>query len=579
MRHAGGRVSSCDYTKRGFLSIEKNRSLEEQAINIAAYGISLIGRTVRCDQLFAGLTFPFFVLPPQYIERLRILISRAAGSCTIRASLLVENVGLSKWYMGINDLMNRFSRLFIDDHERNHVLLEDIVNPELCDLPRLQKPIVSEGNRTCRLEIAFTLCFGRRTLYRTPPSATGSQVNNGEMRLSNLDLSSARSSTGLDHSRGHGVLAADAAHPTFDWHVFPILFLRPFEDKRRNCDKEDESLDIGDVFNMAAYSDLLDLALREEGVDGVGFIVSFSSEREGLQVEGFVKKASEIMAFYDKPVALCVITNKDQWFGIKQAADIPVFSDIDTALDALQISFRHWKRHDERPRNLGGQGEQAPGRRVRDRDSARRYFTEPSETFELLKQHGVPTVDHEIVRDAGAAIRAARRIGYPIALKIASGNVLHKTERGGVKLNITGDKQLEAAFCEMEGDSFIVQKMAPPGRELIIGARADKEFGPVILLGLGGIFAELLKDVSMRILPIDREIAREMINQLRGAALLKGFRGQQAADLEALEETLLAVSRLCVERSDITNLDINPLILYEEGRGCVAVDVKLELTV
>lgn len=387
----------------------------------------------------------------------------------------------------------------------------------------------------------------------------------------------------ITRSGGHGVLAADAAHR----HGFELarfsdsFFEAAHKTKRSNVIKATNPLDIGDVYNMTAYSDLLELALREDGVDGVGFIVSFSSDTEGLQVEGFVKKASEIMSRYEKPVALCVITNRDQWFDMKRATDMPIFSDIDTALNALQTSFQHWTWRCERTGGhvLWEQGEQALGPRVQDREAIGGRLTEPSEAFELLKQYGIPTVDYEIVQDAGEAISAAHRIGYPVVLKTASAQVLHKTEQGGVKLDITGDEQVEAALREIKGYSFIVQKMVSPGWELIIGARADAEFGPVLLLGLGGVLAELLKDVSMRVLPIDRPIAREMINQLRGAALLKGFRGQPAAHLQALEDTLLAVSRLCVERQDIKNLDINPLFLYEEGQGCVAVDVKLELMI
>jgi acyl-CoA synthetase (NDP forming) len=265
---------------------------------------------------------------------------------------------------------------------------------------------------------------------------------------------------------------------------------------------------------------------------------------------------------------------------MKQATDLPIFADVDMALKALRRSFQHWEQH---RRNAGvhalpGVEPEVPStKREREKQAAKGHVVEPSDAFSLMKQYAIPTADYEFVLDAGEAISAARRIGYPVALKIASTEVLHKTEEGGVKLNISGDETLEAALHGMKGGhSFMVQKMALPGRELIVGAKIDAEFGPVLMLGLGGIFAEILKHVSMKVLPIDRTIARGMIDELRGAALLKGFRGERAADLEALEDALLAVSQLCMEQRDVTNLDINPLIVYEKGLGCVAVDVKLE---
>lgn len=583
---------------------EENHPLEERAIKIARhYGMRLIGpNCFGVINFSVGLTLPFFILRPQYMRKGGASLISQSGGILYDTCMLcsVENVGLSKLVSMGNKLdLNEtdFLDYFIHDRETKVIglYLEDFA--EARKLMRLaattEKPvIVLKANRTAAgTEIAR---FHTAALAGDDAVADAAIRQAGMHRVNNLvemvdlfkifdlPLMRGRRLGLITRSGGHGVLAADAAHRHgFELARFSDSFFEAVQGtKRSNVIRATNPLDIGDVFNMASYGDLLELALREEDVDGVGFIVSFSSEREGLQVEGFVKRASEIMALYDKPVALCVITNRDQWFGIKQAGDIPVFSDIDTALNALQTSFQHWKRHKEsgHDRSPVKEGEQGSRHCARDREAASGRFTHPSEVFELLKQYGVPTVDYEIVREAGEAIQSAHRIGYPIALKIASDDVLHKTEQGGVKLNITGDEQLESALHEMKGDSFIVQKMAPAGLELIIGARMDEEFGPVILLGLGGIFAELLKDVSMRILPIDREIAREMINQLRGSALLKGFRGRQAANIEALEETLLAVSRLCVERRDITNLDINPLILYEEGRGCVAVDVKLELT-
>ena len=581
----------------------ENRSLEDQVIGIARqYGIRLVGPNCFGAINFAvGLALPFFVLRPQYMRRgYASLISQSGGIVYDMCMLCsIENVGLSKLVSMGNKLdLNEtdFLDYLIDDHETRVIglYLEDFAQGR--KFMRLaaatDKPVVLlKANRSSAgKEIAR---FHTAALAGDDAVAEAAVRQAGIHRVDNLvemvdlfkifDLPLMRGPRlGLiTRSGGHGVLAADAAHR----HGFQLahfsdsFFEEVHKTKRSNVIRATNPLDIGDVYNMGAYGDLLDLALREEGVDGVGFIVTFSSDNEGLQVEGFVKKASEIMALHEKPVVLCVITNRDQWFGMKRATDLPIFSDVDMALKALRRSFEHWERRNE---GAGGQvlaeeePEQPSRERAREKRAAKGHVAEPSDAFGLLKRYGVPTVDYEFVRDAGQAISAARRIGYPVALKIASTEVLHKTEEGGVKLNILGDEALETALHGMKGDCFVVQKMAPPGRELIVGAKIDAEFGPVLMLGLGGIFAELLKDVSMRVLPIDRTIARGMIDELRGAALLKGFRGERAADLEALEDALLAVSQLCMEQRDVTNLDINPLIVYEKGLGCVAVDVKLE---
>jgi acyl-CoA synthetase (NDP forming) len=129
----------------------------------------------------------------------------------------------------------------------------------------------------------------------------------------------------------------------------------------------------------------------------------------------------------------------------------------------------------------------------------------------------------------------------------------------------------------MEGERYLVQKMAQPGHEVIVGGRQDREFGPVVVFGLGGIFVELLRDTSIRVAPIDGRTARTMIAEVKGAAILRGFRGSPPADTEGLSDILVAVSRLLSGNASIRNIDINPVIVGEKGRGCTVVDAKIEV--
>jgi succinyl-CoA synthetase beta subunit len=192
----------------------------------------------------------------------------------------------------------------------------------------------------------------------------------------------------------------------------------------------------------------------------------------------------------------------------------------------------------------------------------------------LLARYGVAVADYETVRTPAEALRAASRIGYPVALKMASG--LHKTERGGVRLGLNDAAALQDAFNSMDAEEYIVQKIVPAGQEVILGVKRDAEFGPVLLFGLGGIFVELMRGTVIRVLPVDERAAAQMVDEGRTGALLRGFRGRPPADRESLIGCIVVLSRLVGDHPEITNMDINPLIVLEEGKGCVAVDAKIE---
>jgi len=193
------------------------------------------------------------------------------------------------------------------------------------------------------------------------------------------------------------------------------------------------------------------------------------------------------------------------------------------------------------------------------------------ECKEILEGWGIRTTGSQVASSEDAAVEKSRAIGYPVALKVVSPDVIHKTEGGGVKLDVRNDEGVRKAFreimaafthCNVIGVS--VQRMADPGIEAIIGVTRDPIFGPVLMFGLGGIFVEVLKDVTFRVLPIQEEDAAEMIEEIKGRFLLKGYRGH-SADIEALKRLLLRVSDLLVAHPQIRELDLNPVFLYPSG--------------
>ncbi|RLF33201.1 MAG: CoA-binding protein, partial [Thermoplasmata archaeon] len=202
---------------------------------------------------------------------------------------------------------------------------------------------------------------------------------------------------------------------------------------------------------------------------------------------------------------------------------------------------------------------------------------------------GVRVPASELAANADEAVKIADQIGYPVVMKIASPDILHKSDIGGVKLGIRNPTEVRDAFdlivyraTRYMPDAQIwgcqVQEMVAGGREIIIGMNRDLQFGPLMMFGLGGIYVEALKDVTFRVAPFSRREAKEMINEIRSIQLLRGVRGEPPADMEAIVDTLLRMSQLVTEFPEIVEFDINPLIVYERGRGVVGVDMRLVLS-
>ena len=205
----------------------------------------------------------------------------------------------------------------------------------------------------------------------------------------------------------------------------------------------------------------------------------------------------------------------------------------------------------------------------------RKNLTE-AEAREVLKFYRIPLVEAEIVKNLEEAKSFVKKVGYPVVLKVISPQIIHKTEVGGVFLNIRSDKELFEAFHEImknversmpnaEIKGFFIQKMMPRGYEVIIGGKKDPTFGQTIAFGLGGIFVEVFEDVSLRVVPISKEDAREMIQEIKGYKILKGYRGKKPADINALIDILLKTSKMLEENEEIKELDINPVFALHKG--------------
>lgn len=208
------------------------------------------------------------------------------------------------------------------------------------------------------------------------------------------------------------------------------------------------------------------------------------------------------------------------------------------------------------------------------------------ESKELLAKAGIPVVPTKLARTKAEAVALARELGLPVALKIVSPQILHKTDIGGVALGLSSAAQVARAYTQIiaaarerapgaQVTGVSVQPMAPPGVEVIIGLTKDPQFGPVLMFGLGGVLVEIIKDVSFRIVPLERRDAAQMIREIKGFPLLTGYRGSKPTNLRSLEKILMSLSAFAEKNPEIKEIDLNPI--FARPDGAVAVDARVIL--
>jgi acyl-CoA synthetase (NDP forming) len=216
----------------------------------------------------------------------------------------------------------------------------------------------------------------------------------------------------------------------------------------------------------------------------------------------------------------------------------------------------------------------------------RKFLLEP-EAKTVCMEYGIPVTKYKLAKNEAEAIKFAEHVGFPVVLKIVSPDIIHKSDVGGVMIDLKTAKDVREAYRQILANvkkhkadakiiGLLVQEMAPSSTEVIVGAIKDPQFGPTVMFGLGGIFVEVLKDVTFRVAPITEEEACEMITEVRAYPLLKGYRNTPPADIDAIVKILLKTSRLVMEHQEIKELDLNPIIVYKKGAKAVDARIILE---
>ena len=337
------------------------------------------------------------------------------------------------------------------------------------------------------------------------------------------------------------------------------------------------------------YALAIEAALKDPNVNAVLLVLT---PQTSTQIPETAEALGTLSKQYGKPVFGAMMGDLAIRKGVEvlRSYDVPNYQVPERAVAAIAAMWqqRTWL---STPRLAV---EELPA----DRDKVREVFAKvradgrvtmgDSEARDVLDAYGVPLPKTGLAATAEEAVTLAESIGYPVVMKIASPDILHKSDIGGIKLNITSAGEVRDAFDLLvyRGKRFMpdatiwgcqIQQMVKGGREVIIGVNRDPQFGPLIMFGLGGIYVEALKDVTFRVAPLDRRAATEMLSEIRSYKLLRGVRGERPSDQDAIVDTLLRISQLVTDFPEIVEMDINPLIVFEKGKGVLGIDMRLAL--
>lgn len=338
------------------------------------------------------------------------------------------------------------------------------------------------------------------------------------------------------------------------------------------------------------YRAAMEAVYEDPSVDQILVILTPQSMTNITTIAQAVCQEQKCHANKQKPLVCSFMGAKDVAPGIQILQDhaIPHYVLPEWACDAMEqaVRYRRWRDRVRTKTMVYEDVDRAAAAAVID-NASEGYLIEP-EALKVLAAYGLPVVPSELTQTPDEAVAAAERVGYPVVLRIVSPNIVHKFDVKGVMLNLKNAEELRSACREMREailkkytvsdiTGFLVRKMIPAGKEVILGISRDPVFGHVIMCGLGGIYVEALKDVTFRITPISEATATRMINGLRMASVLKGLRGEGPSDIPAIEDALKRLSQLACDFPRIAELDINPLIVHPAGQGCHVADVRIRL--
>jgi acetyltransferase len=593
---------------------DAGREIEAAIQRVAeAHGIRFVGpNCIGIINMENGLSLPFPRLKP-FIQPGDISVITQSGGVGLSVLNIMANEGL-----GLNKFVSAGNMLSIGAEDLLEYIIEDpgtrlvfLYLEGIQDGRRLMttasrsaKPILafkanvgSLGKRIAAshtaslssddrvIDAAFHQCGITRVHDATSLGNSLKVLRLPPMRGRNLAV--------ISRSGGHAVVAADACELSgFTLAPFPKEFIQAIERRfRASVIRLTNPLDLGDLFDLDVFAEIIEQTVRQPWVDGVFFLHTSTSETERDETRELLRRVSLTSSQHEKPIAFYLSTSADEVAYLKRTSDFPIFTQIVETIRALELSHQYFHEqqviHTEKqvPRFEVDHIAVQPlvnNARLAGRDLLLH------EAVAVLTHYGIPVARSIQASTVEEAQVAAKQIGYPVALKVISEGISHKSDVGGVQLNLRNGPSVAAAFQDMvqriqraypavKIDGVLVQPMATGGRELILGGRQDVQFGPVVLVGMGGVFVEVFEEVALRVAPIGRREALAMIEDLRGAPILLGARGHKRSDIDAVVDTILRLSQLLCDFPEIQEVDVNPLRVFHEPDGCQALDARIIL--
>jgi len=451
------------------------------------------------------------------------------------------------------------------------------------------KAVSSHTGSLAGSDVAFSAAFKKTGILRVD---TLEELFNLVLAFEDQPLPKGKNVLIVTNGGGPGILAADACEKSgLD---LPLLEHPIREDLRKSLPPHASVNNPVDVLGDAdenRYRIALDAGLKSSEVNGVIIILT-------PQAMTPVKKIAEVVAESrdkaEKPIIAVFMGLEEFSPAIKtlQRKGIPNYRFPEAAAYVLSRMYEYTLMASsprEEPPELPGVNYDKI-KRILDRVRLEeRLNLTVEDSFQIGEAAGIPTPPAKIARSRSEAGEIAESVGYPIVMKIVSPEILHKTDVGGVVLNIRSREEAERNYDEILRKAHLfmpqarilgvlVQRMAPEGKEVIVGAVRDVQFGPLMMFGLGGIYVNFLRDVSYRLCPLTRSEAEEMIRETKAYMLLRGVRGEPPSDIGSVIDIILKVSQIMNHFKEIREMEINPLFVYEDGQGCTAVDIRITLS-
>jgi len=610
----GAVIISAGFKEIGGEGAELERQVQQiiKKYNIALVGPNCLG-VINTD-LRSSMNATFGTEMPK--EGNIAFVSQSGALCVAVLNYAREaNIGFSKFIsMGNkaglteNDLL-----LYLKNDPKTDVILmylEDLVNGRefmsiarnITSSPTKAKPIIA-------LKAGRTLLGAKAASSHTGSLAGSDRVydavfeQSGVLRVDTLeelfDYVKAFSSQPLPrgnnvaiitNSGGPGILATDSCI-RYDLNIAPLgpSTVKTLKKILPRTASFNNPVDLIAEAQEKQYELALGALLRDRNIHGAIVILTPAAfTRVEKIAEAIVKKAKQFI----KPVVCCFLGIYDVSRGIDllEKNGIPAYRFPESAARVLSemSKFTLWlKRAKTKFKKFRVNRAKAQEIIALVKGQGRSALLE-AEAYEILRAYGFPVIESILARSESQALSAASKIGFPVVLKISSPDILHKFDYGGVKLNLKNRNEVSKAYHEIiqnvlarkhkaKIEGVLVEKMAVSGKEVILGMNRDPQFGPILMFGLGGIYVEALEDVSFRLAPIRELSAEHMITKTKTHKILEGFRGGPVYDIPAIADCLKRLSQLVMDFEEIKELDINPMFVFEKGKGCTIVDARIIL--